>query len=85
MKTEVDCGYLTVPTILKSYVQLKNSHETPVFCPVLLLLAQAVEQLFEAPRYKAEDGGFESRFWPHSAFERNEYPEYFLGVSATGA
>jgi len=80
MKTEVGCGYLTVPIILKSYVQLRKSHATPVFCPVLLLPAQAVAQLVEAPRYKAEYGGFESRFWPRSASERNEYPEYRLGV-----
>jgi hypothetical protein len=85
MKTEVGCSYLTVPIILKSYAELKNSHATPVFRPFLLLLAQAVAQLVEAPRYKPEDGGFESRFRQHSASDRNEYSEYFLGVKAAGA
>jgi len=70
--------------ILKSYVQLRNSHATPVFCPVLLLLAQAIPQLVEALRYKPEDGGFEYRNRPHSASDRNEYPEYFLRVRAAG-
>ena len=64
-------------------------------------VGHVVAQLVEALRYKPEGRGFDSRwchlnfsltsFRPHygpgvdSASNRNEYPEYFLGLKVAGA
>jgi hypothetical protein len=57
-------------------------------------MGHAVAQLVGALCYKPEGRGFVSRFTilrshygpgVYSAFNRNEYQEYFLGVKAAGA
>jgi len=57
--------------------------------PLLLFLWHAVAQLVEASRNNPEGSGFDSRpqYGPgvDSAYNRNEYKEYFLGVKAAGA
>jgi hypothetical protein len=61
-----------------------------LFNVVFLVLRGARGDAVEAQRYKPEGRGFVS-FRPHygpgddSAFNRNEYREYFLGVKAAGA
>jgi hypothetical protein len=70
-----------------------------IFCGFLKKQGHPVSQLVEAPRYKPEGRGFDSRLCRNShnpsghhygpgvdsASNRNEYQEYFLGVKAPGA